>query len=322
MTEQYNSAYRDRDVCVTGGAGFIGSHLARALVGLGARVRVLDDLSNGSESNLADLAERIRLIRGSILDPIALEQATVGTEMIFHEAAMVSVPRSVDEPILCHEINATGTMRVLEAARAKAPDCRVIFAASSSAYGDLAQSPKVETMCPQPLSPYAASKLAGEHMVAAYAHTLQVPAISLRYFNIFGPNQRGDTPYAGVIPIFINAMREGRSPTIFGDGTQTRDFTFVANAVHANLLAGACPREKLVGQSVNVGCGRSYSLLELVARLGEIMGVEPKYELAPARVGDVKHSCASIDLAGEVLGYEPIVAFEQGLAETVRASLL
>lgn len=320
MDERYHTAYRGRPVCVTGGAGFIGSHLTRALVDLGAEVRVLDDLSNGLESNLSDLAGRVRFIRGSVLDPLALEQATAGVEVIFHEAAMVSVPRSIDEPVLCHEINVTGTMRVLEAAKANAPNCRVIFAASSSAYGDQPASPKVETMFPEPLSPYAASKLAGEHMVAAYAHSMGVPGVALRYFNIFGPKQRGDTPYAGVLPIFIGAMQRGERPVIFGDGTQTRDFTFVANVAHANLLAGACLTERLAGQSINIGCGRSYTLIELVEKLAAIMGTEPRYEFAPPRVGDVKHSRASIDRARDVLGYEPIVSFEEGLSQTVRAT--
>jgi UDP-glucose 4-epimerase len=319
VDERYTTAYRDAEVCVTGGAGFIGSHLTEALVRLGAKVRVLDDLSNGLEANLADLAGRIRFIRGSILDPVALERAIEGVSVIFHQAAMVSVPRSVKEPALCYEVNCGGMLRVLEHARLHAPGSRVIFAASSSAYGDQPEPAKIETMCPQPLSPYAASKLAGEHMVSAYAQSMGVPGISLRYFNIFGPRQRADTPYAGVIPKFIDAMRNGELPVIFGDGTQTRDFTFVANAVHANLLAGACEPSRLDGRPVNVACGRSYSLLELVEHLAKVCEVEPRYELAPPRVGDVKHSRASIDLARQVLGYEPIVSFEDGLRKTALA---
>lgn len=313
-----DSPLQDRRVCVTGGAGFIGSHLCDALVQAGAQVCVLDDLSNGRTENLAHLAEKIRFVRGSILDPVALQRATEGASIIFHEAAITSVPRSVREPELYHEVNATGTLRVLEAARAIG-NCRVIYAASSSAYGDQAgdgSTPKVETMCPQPLSPYAATKYAGEHLMRAYAHCYGLSCVSLRYFNIFGPRQRADSPYAAVIPIFAEAMMSGRAMRIFGDGLQTRDFTHVSNAVHANMLA-ATTANPLRGQVVNIACGESYSLLDLVRRMGELLSREPAYELAEARVGEVKHSRACIDAARELLGYEPVMRFEKGLADAV-----
>ncbi len=308
----------DRRVCVTGGAGFIGSHLCDALLQNGAEVAVIDDLSNGLESNIAHLRDRIRFVRGSILDPIALKHATEDASIIFHQAAITSVPRSVREPELYHEVNATGTLRVLEAAR-KLKNCRVIYAASSSAYGDQADpsAPKVESMCPQPLSPYAATKYAGEHLLRAYAHCYGLPCVSLRYFNIFGPRQRADSPYAAVIPIFAQAMMNGRKPLIYGDGEQTRDFTHVSNAVHANLLA-ATTENPLRGEVVNIACGESYSLLELVKRMASLLSLEPTYQLGEKRVGEVKHSRASIEVAHTLLGYQPVMRFEHGLADAVQ----
>ncbi len=306
-------------VCVTGGAGFIGSHLCDALVNAGADVVIIDDLSNGQESNIAHLRDRIRLIRGSILDPIALKRATDNARFIFHQAAITSVPRSVREPELYHEVNATGTLRVLEAAR-QLDDCRVIYAASSSAYGDQpgdGATPKVETMCPQPLSPYAATKYAGEHLLRAYAHCYNLSCVSLRYFNIFGPRQRADSPYAAVIPIFAKAMMDGRKPLIYGDGEQTRDFTHVSNAVHANLLS-ATTENPLRGEVVNIACGESYSLLELVKRMAALLSLDPSYQLGEKRVGEVKHSRASIEAAHTLLGYQPVMRFEHGLADAVQ----
>jgi UDP-glucose 4-epimerase len=314
---EFASAYRGRRVCVTGGAGFIGSHLADALVTHGAEVHIIDDLSNGLASNLAGIADRIRFVHGSILDGAALREATQSAEIIFHQAAVASVPRSVNEPALYLQVNAMGTLGVLEAARA-AGVRRLVYAASSSAYGDQADGggPRVESAPANPQSPYAAAKCAGEHMLRAYAHCFDLSCISLRYFNIFGPRQRPDSPYAAVIPLFIEALREGRAPVVYGDGRQTRDFTYVANAVHANLLAGAAEAD-LRGEVVNIACGRSASVLDLLEGIARRLGVEPKCEFADVRIGEVRHSLASIDAARRLIGYEPIIHFEEGLGRTV-----
>jgi UDP-glucose 4-epimerase len=312
------SFYANRRVCVTGGAGFIGSHLCDALVQCGAQVTVIDDLSNGRRDNLAAIAQRIRLVEGSILDAAALQRAVEGAELVFHEAAMCSVPGSVEHPLESHQVNATGTVQVLDSARHLGVN-RVVYAASGgSAYGNSPQLPKVETMLPEPMSPYAVGKLAGEFMLRAFAECYGLSCISLRYFNIFGARQRSDSPYAAVIPLFATAMREGRPVTIYGDGTQTRDFTHVSNVVHANLLAGASEKP-LRGEVVNIACGRSYNLLELVEKMGKILEVKPQSRFAPPRVGEVQHSMASIQAARAMLGYEPITDFEQGLRLTLAA---
>jgi len=313
----FASTYRGRAVCVTGGAGFIGSHLACALVEHGAEVCVLDDLSNGLESNLTEIADRIRFVRGSILDQASLKEAIEGAEIVFHLAAIASVPRSVKEPALYVQVNATGTLHVLEAARAAGVQ-RIVYAASSSAYGDQAApgGARVETSPAHPQSPYAAAKCAGEHMLRAYAHCFDLSCISLRYFNIFGPRQRPDSPYAAVIPLITRALLEGRKPVIYGDGRQTRDFTYVANAVHANLLAGAAANE-LRGEVVNIACGRSASVLDLLAGIARLLGVELVCQFAEERIGEVKHSLASIEAARRLIGYEPVVDFQEGLKRTV-----
>ena len=308
-------AYTGRRVCVTGGAGFIGSHLAEALDKLGAEVSVIDDLSCGSLENLAALGDRVRFVRGSILEPADLAEATAGAEVIFHVAALTSVPASVETPQPYHRINATGTLGVLEAARA-AGARRVIYAASSSAYGDRGKAALVESLAPQPASPYAASKCAGELMLSAYAHCYGLSGVSLRYFNIFGPRQRPDSPYAAVIPLFGTALLHGDTPTIYGDGSQSRDFTPVANAVRANLLAGASARS-LRGETVNVACGRRCTVSEVLEKMAAILGVEAAPAFAPPRVGDILHSQASIERAADLLGYEPVVHMEEGLKETL-----
>jgi UDP-glucose 4-epimerase len=313
------SYYRGMPVCVTGGAGFIGSHLVDALLAVGAVVSVIDDFSNGSRENLAHVIDRIQLVRGSILDDSALRTVMQGRQMVFHQAAIASVPRSVTEPRLYFEVNATGTLRVLEAARElNVP--RFIYAASSSAYGDSPQLPKIETMSPLPLSPYASAKFAGEHLLRTYCHCYGLQGVSLRYFNIFGPRQRPDSPYAAVIPRFIDAMRKGAAPVIFGDGTQTRDFTYVDNAVYANLLAGASGHP-LRGEHVNIACGKSYSLLQVIEAIALQLGVKPYCTFAPPRIGEVQHSLASIELARQLLGYEPIIGFPRGLQQTIAASV-
>jgi UDP-glucose 4-epimerase len=308
--------YGGMRVCVTGGAGFIGSHLCDALVALGAIVSVIDDLSNGLRENLTGLANHIRFIEGSILDAETLETALAGCEIVFHQAAIASVPRSVREPLLYFEVNARGTVEVLEAARRMGVR-RVVYAASSSVYGDSTELPKVETMQPLPLSPYASAKFAGEHFLRSYCHCYGLSGISLRYFNIFGPRQRADSPYAAVIPRFVEAYLSGAKPTVFGDGSQTRDFTYVANAVDANLLAGACERE-LRGEAVNIACGESFSLLELIKAIASIVNVKPDFELLPPRIGEVLHSRASIAAAKRLIGYEPRIQFRRGLEQTVR----
>ena len=302
-------------MCVTGGAGFIGSHLCDALVDAGANVRIIDDLSNGRTENLARIADRIELIEGSILDERALTRAVAGSEIIFHLAAIASVPRSVKEPRLYFDVNAGGTLRVLEAARS-ARVRRVIYAASSSAYGDRPDLPKIETMSPLPLSPYASAKFAGEHLLRTYCHCYGLEGLSLRYFNIFGPRQRADSPYAAVIPRFAHAMMNHQKPVIYGDGTQTRDFTYVANAVDANLMAGSVDR-RLRGEHINIACGHSLSLLDVLHAIARELSVPPVHELAPPRIGEVQHSLASIALARDLIGYEPLIDFQEGLARTL-----
>ncbi len=319
MHSLIKDTYRGRCVCVTGGAGFIGSHLCEALWRLGAVVSVIDDLSTGACENLDGLD--VRLVRASILDPAALMEAVGDSEVIFHHAALTSVPGSVERPQAYHEVNATGTLRVLEAARVRpaagvATPARIVFAASSSAYGDLDVDPIVETLVPRPLSPYAVSKCAGEQLLRAYCLCYGISGVSLRYFNIFGPRQPPGSSYAAVIPLFATALLNGVRPTIYGDGTQTRDFTHVTNAVQANLLAGAS-QEPLAGEIVNVGCGTKTTVFDLLERIAGILGVEPVHDLAPARVGDVLHSRANIARAAELLGYEPVTDLDTGLRDTI-----
>ena len=319
MPVSLEDAYRGRCVCVTGGAGFIGSHLCEALARLGAQVSVIDDLSSGASENLDRLD--VRLVRASILDPAALLEAVGDSEVIFHHAALTSVPGSVERPQAYHEVNATGTLRVLEAARVRPAaggptPVRIVFAASSSAYGDLDVDPIVETVVPRPLSPYAVSKCTGEQLLRAYCLCYGISGVSLRYFNIFGPRQPPGSSYAAVIPLFVTALLNGVRPTIYGDGTQTRDFTHVTNVVRANLLAGAT-KEPLAGEIVNVGCGIKTTVCDLLERIAAILGVDPVHDLAPGRVGDVLHSRADITLAARLLGYEPVTDLDTGLRDTI-----
>lgn len=313
-------SYEGRTVCVTGGAGFIGGHLVDGLLALGASVAVIDDLSNASLAHLAERIEtepdRLRFVHASILEDAALADALEGCSTVFHLAAMGSVPRSIDDPERAWIVNATGTLRVLKAARA-AGVSRVVFAASSSAYGETEQLPKTESMAPSALSPYAASKLAGEHLLESWASAYGLATVSLRYFNVFGPRQPAASAYAAVIPGFCAAIASGARPVIYGDGEQTRDFTYVANAVLATMQAGSenAPRE---GQVINVGGGRRVSVLELARRIAELTD---RPDLVPehlkARPGDVRHSLADISRARDLLGYRPFVSFEEGLRETV-----
>jgi len=304
-------------VLVTGGAGFIGSHLVEALLDEGHRVRVIDDLATGRPENLAAVRDRIEWIEASLVDFDACRRAVEGINVVFHEAAIPSVPRSVAEPLLSHESGPTATLNILEASR-RAGVRRVMFAASSSAYGDAATSPKVESMYPDPLSPYAAGKLAGEHYIRVYARTMGLDGVSLRYFNVFGPRQDPSSPYSGVISLFIKAMSRGERPRIYGDGLQTRDFTYVSNVVAANLAAMRHP-EPLGGEVVNVGSGRSVSLLDLVAELNRLLGTNLEPEFLPPRAGDVRDSLADLTRAKALLNHRPTVDFAEGLRRTVEA---
>jgi UDP-glucose 4-epimerase len=302
---------------VTGGAGFIGSHLTGALLGEGFRVRVVDNLATGFLRNLDHLEGRYEWLQGDLAKFEVCRRAAEGADYVFHQAAIPSVPRSVKEPIESHASGPTATLNMLEAARL-AGARRFMFAASSSAYGDTDELPKHEGMVPRPLSPYAAGKLAGEHYVRVYAQTMGLDGVSLRYFNVFGPRQDPSSPYSGVISKFATVMRQGERPVIFGDGTQTRDFTYVDNVVAANLAAMRASRP-LGGEAVNVGTGVRVSLLGLVAAVNRVLGttLEPRFE--PPRAGDVRDSLASLDLARALLGYETVVGFEEGLARTLEA---
>jgi UDP-glucose 4-epimerase len=303
-------------VLVTGGAGFIGSALVRALVSRGDRVRVLDNLSTGKRHNLADVAGDVELIEGDLRDEGLLDRALVETELVFHEAAIASVPRSLAEPLENHSVNATGTLRLLDAAR-RAGVRRLVYAASSSAYGDSPVTPKLETMAPAPLSPYAVSKLAGEHYCQVYAGAFGVETVCLRYFNIFGPRQDPKSEYAAVVPRFVTAALAGQGVTIFGDGTQSRDFCHVDNVVDANLLAGAAPAEAVSGRIFNIGCGTSISLNDLVRVISAALGRTVAVTYAPPRAGDVKHSAADIGAARAGLEYQPRVSLDAALPSTI-----
>lgn len=304
-------------VLVTGGAGFIGSHLVEALVARGTTVRVVDNLATGHRSNLEHLGVSYEWVEGDLADLSTCQGAVEGVDAILHEAAIPSVPRSVAEPIESHDSGPTATLNVLEAAR-RAGVRRVVFAASSSAYGETEELPKHEAIVPDPLSPYAAGKLAGEHYVRVYARTMGLDGVSLRYFNVFGPRQDPSSPYSGVISLFARAMAEGRRPIIYGDGLQTRDFTYVANVVEANLRALDFPG-KLDGRAINVGTGRRVSLLDLVAAINDALGTSLEPEFRPERPGDVRDSQADLARARALIGYEPVVDFEEGLRRTLGA---
>jgi UDP-glucose 4-epimerase len=298
---------------VTGGAGFIGSHLAEHLLRDGHRVRVVDNFTTGKRSNLTHLAGHLEVFEVSVTDKAALDEAFAGVDYVFHQAALPSVPRSIEDPLTTHEMNVTGTLNVLLAAR-DAGVKRVIYAASSSAYGDQAGEAKIETMQPQPLSPYGVSKLAGELYCRAFTASYGLETVCLRYFNVFGPRQDPQSLYAAVIPRFITAMLRGEPPTIYGDGQQSRDFTYIDNVVHGNLLAASAPEAS--GQVINLALGGSISLLDLVARLNRVLGTNIQAVHAPARTGDILHSRADISLAEDLLDFAPVVDFDSGLART------
>ena len=303
---------------VTGGAGFIGSNLASALLAAGHTVRVLDNFLTGKRENLAGLAERygeaFELVEGDFRDLEVARHAVEGAEYVLHQGALPSVPRSVADPVLTNEINVRGTLALLVAAR-DARVRRVVFAASSSVYGDTPQLPKRESMMPNPKSPYAAQKLAGEHYMRIFFEVYGLETVSLRYFNVFGPKQDPTSNYAAVIPRFITAVLSGTPPTIFGDGLQTRDFTYIDNVVQANLRACEAPK-KACGRMVNIACGERVSLLDILEIVYKLAGrrVAPKFETP--RLGDVRDSLADISLAKDLLGYEPRVGFPEGLSRT------
>jgi nucleoside-diphosphate-sugar epimerase len=302
---------------VTGGAGFIGSSIAEALLAKGERVRILDDFSTGRRSNLEALKGNVEVIEGTIVDPEVVTRAMAGVEVVFHEAAIPSVVRSVENPQASMLANVMGTTVVLDCAR-HAKVRRLVFAASSSAYGDTPTLPKIETMPTAPLSPYAISKLAGEHLVTVFSRLYGIETLSLRYFNVFGPRQDPTSQYAAVIPNFITAALKRARPTVFGDGEQTRDFCFIENTVSANLLA-ASTSNKLSGEVVNVACGERISLNQLLSHLSEESGFKLDPVYVPTRAGDVRDSLASIDKARALIGYEPKVLAREGLARTFAA---
>ncbi len=301
---------------VTGGAGFIGSNLVHQLVRSGHEVIVIDNLSTGKRANLAELDESIRFIEGDIRDPELVREATQGVQYLFHQAALPSVARSVREPWQSHDHNSSGTLNVLLAARDAGVE-RVVYAASSSAYGDTAVLPKSEALPPNPLSPYAVTKYTGELYCRVFYQLYGLETVALRYFNVFGPRQDPLSEYAAVIPRFITGLLSGEAPVIYGDGEQTRDFTYVDNVVQANLLAAIAPGEKAAGRVFNIGSGRRISLLELLAMLKQITGIEVEPRHADARPGDVRDSLAEIARARGALGYVPTIEFEDGLTRTV-----
>ena len=302
-------------VLVTGGAGFIGSHVADRLLAQGHRVRVVDNLSTGDERNLAPIRDRIDFLLGDLTEPDVCRQATEGIEIVFHLAALASVPRSMEDPEASYQHNVAATMGLILASR-DAGVRRIVYSSSSSVYGDTEVLPKVESMEPLPRSPYAAYKLAGEQMILAFARAGVLEGAALRYFNVFGPRQSPTSAYAAVVPIFMQAARDGTAAPIFGDGGQTRDFTYVDNVVSANLLAGFGPAERVNGTVCNVGAGDRTSLLDLVTLISEVSGRPLAVTHLPTRDGDVRDSLASMERAQDRLGYRVEVDLREGLRRT------
>ena len=300
---------------VTGGAGFIGSHIATALINRGDRVRILDNLSTGHRHNLAHLEGKIEFIEGSICDEAITNKAMEGVHVVFHEAAIPSVPRSVANPRESHEANVNGTFNVLMAAK-EAGVKRLVFAASSSAYGETETLPKHEAMYPNPLSPYAAHKVFGEFYCQVFSKVYGLETVALRYFNVFGPRQDPTSQYSGVISKFVTSLLANQAPVIFGDGEQSRDFTYIDNVVDANLRAADSGADAS-GNVVNVGVGERITLNELQAELQKILGTNLMVKYEATRAGDVRHSLAEISKTERVIGYKPVVPFAEGLRRTV-----
>ena len=305
---------KNRLYLVTGGAGFIGSHLVETLVNRGEKVRVLDNLMTGKYENIANFEDRIEFILGDIRDFNVLGKAVDGVDTIFHEAAIPSVPRSVEDPQLNHDSNVNGTFNVLLAAR-DAGVRRVVYAASSSAYGEIGTGEKKEDQLPSPLSPYAVAKLVGEYYCQVFTRVYGLETVSLRYFNVFGPRQDPSSPYSGVISKFVTTLLNGDRPMIFGDGEQSRDFTYVANVVDANIRAAESA--DAVGEVINLGVNQRTTLNQLLSELQKIIGtnIAPQYE--PPRAGDIRHSLADISRAEKLLGFKPLIGLEEGLKATV-----
>jgi UDP-glucose 4-epimerase len=303
-----------RKFLVTGGAGFIGSHIVEALVRRGDQVRVLDNLNTGKLANLAEFGQQVEFIEGDVADPAAAARAVAGVECVFHEAALASVPRSLERPLDTHAACATGTLVLLDQA-ARAGVRRVVYAGSSSAYGDQPTSSKRETDLPLPISPYGAAKVAAEFYCQAYAAMGRIETVTLRYFNVFGPRQDPNGEYSAVIPKFITLLLSGQRPRIFGDGGQSRDFTFVGDVVAGNLLAADA--RSVSGRVLNMAAGRSITLLGMVADLNRLLGTKVEPEFAPPRAGDIRESLADITQARQLLGYEPSVSFEEGLRRSI-----
>ncbi len=302
------------NVLVTGGAGFIGSHITTACVKRGDRVRVLDNLRSGFRQNLSEVIDDIEFIEGDVADESAAARAVRGVELVFHQAALASVPLSIERPMDSHQSCATGTLNILHQS-VKAGVQRVVYAASSSAYGNRPFAAKRETDLPQVLSPYAAAKLAGEFYCQAFHYSFGLETVGLRYFNVFGPRQDPASPYSAVIPLFVSAILSGKPPVIFGDGSQSRDFIYVGNVVQGNLLAAAST--EAAGQVFNMAEGRQTSLLQLLNLLSELLGENVQPDFQPARQGDVRESLADITQARQVLGYEPSTSLEEGLRQTI-----
>jgi nucleoside-diphosphate-sugar epimerase len=299
---------------VTGGAGFIGSNIAAELLRQNKDVRVIDNFSTGRKRNLAPLMNRIELVDGDIRDYWTVIEAVKDVDYVLHQAALPSVQRSVQNPLTSNDVNLCGTLNLLEAAR-QAGVKKFVLASSSSVYGESEELPKHEKMMPSPLSPYAVTKLTCEYYATVYNRLYDLPCVALRYFNVFGPNQDPTSHYSAVIPLFINALLTGNQPVIFGDGLQSRDFTYVSNAVYANILAAES--EEVRGEIFNVACGERYTLLDLLKDLNDIIGtdIEPLFD--QPRPGDIKHSMAAIDKVETKLGYKMLVGFKEGLEKTV-----
>jgi UDP-glucose 4-epimerase len=306
---------------ITGGAGFIGSSIARRLLEMGHSVRVLDDFSTGRRENIADIESKVELVVGDFCDPKVCDRCVGDVEVIFHVGAIPSVPRSVDHPRESHDANVNGTFNVLMAAR-RAGTKRVVYSASSSAYGDTPTLPKLESMRPAPLSPYAVSKLVGEYYCACFANVYGMETVALRYFNVFGPRQDPNSAYAAVIPAFVTRMLRGEPPIVFGDGEQSRDFCFIDNVINANLLAGGVLKAdgqpaKMNGEVCNIACGERTTLNDIIAMINAELGTDIRAEYRDRRPGDVKDSLADISEARRVLGYQPEIMFAEGLRRTI-----
>lgn len=295
---------------VTGGAGFIGSNIVEELLERGQKVRVLDNFSTGKRENILPFLDKIELIEGDIRDYRVVREAVEGVDFILHQAALPSVPRSIKDPITTNEVNVSGTLNILDAAL-DAKLKRVVYASSSSIYGNSEVLPKREDMPPNPLSPYAVSKLAGEKYCQVFSQIYGLETVCFRYFNVFGPRQEPNSQYSAVIPKFIATMKKGERPVIYGDGKQSRDFTYVTNVVKANILA--CKLDDVVGEVFNIACGERYSLIDLVNKLNEIFGSNIEPVFTEPRKGEVRHSMANIEKAEKLLGYDPSVDFDEGL---------